>query len=250
VDLAEVTARSLAQAKGDLTMAYIDPAGNAFNDVSSEAEIYLNDGNDSIDALFGGETFVYGGNGNDGLYYDGLAFAHLYGGHGNDQLGGGANGDFLYGEEGVDFIQAASGNDLVDGGAGNDWLLGGAGRDTLIGGLGADSFAFNAATESLRGASRDMIRDFTHREADLIDLSQLDADPATVAIEHFKFIGTQSFSEFHRKHPGSDAVLLRFDERHHLLQGDTHQNYRTDAQDFEVKLVGVSHLANADLILA
>lgn len=230
-------------------MAYIDPAGNAFNDISSEAEIYLNDGNDSVDALFGGETFVYGGNGNDGLYYDGIAFAHLYGEQGDDQLGGGANRDFLYGEEGVDFLQAAAGNDRVDGGAGADTLLGGLGRDTLIGGLGADSFRFDVITESIRSTNRDVIRDFNSDKGDHIDLSRLDANGNSLAVEHFRFIGSKTFEQFYQKHPGSDAVLLRFDPRTHLLQGDSNHNGHTDAADFEVKLVGVSHLDAGDLIL-
>ncbi len=233
-------------------MAYIDPAGNAFNDVSSEAEIYLNDGNDSVDALYGGETVVYGGNGNDSLFYDGtggVSIAHLYGGEGDDQLGGGANGDGLYGENGVDFMQAAAGNDLLDGGEGNDTLIGGLGRDTLIGGLDADAFRFDVITESIRGLGRDVIRDFSHGEGDHIDLSRLDANGNTLAVEHFRFIGSETFQHFHQAHPGSNAVLLRFDARTHLLQGDSDHNFRADAADFEVKLLGVSHLVAADLIL-
>src|SRR5262245_31608428 len=230
-------------------MAYIDPAGNAFNDISSEAEIYLNDGNDSVDALFGGETFVYGGNGNDGLYYDGISFAHLYGGQGDDQLGGGINRDFLYGEAGMDFMQAPAGNGVVAGGNGNDTLIGGLGLDKLIGGLGADTFRFDVITESIRGIARDLIRDFDSREGDLIDLSRLDANGNSLAIEHFRFIGSETFKHFYQTHPGSNDVLLRFDPARHLLQGDTNHNGRTDAADFEVKLVGVTHLDLGDLIL-
>jgi serralysin len=230
-------------------MAYIDPAGNAFNDISGEAEIYLNDGDDSVDALFAGETFVYGGNGNDGLYYDGIAFAHLYGGQGDDQLGGGVNRDFLYGEGGADFMQGAAGNDVLDGGRGSDTLLGGLGRDKQIGGLGADSFRFDEITDSIRGINRDVIRDFNDREGDHIDLSRLDANGNSLAFEHFTFIGSKTFAQFYQNHPGSDAVLLRFDPRTHLLQGDSNHNGRTDAADFEVKLIGVSHLSADDLIL-
>jgi Ca2+-binding RTX toxin-like protein len=233
-------------------MAYIDPAGNAFNNVSSESEIYLNDGDDSVDALYGGETVVYGGGGDDSLFYDGtggVSIAHLYGGEGDDQLGGGANGDGLYGEFGADFMQGAGGNDIVDGGEGTDTLLGGLGRDTLIGGLDADSFRFDLITESIRGTSRDVIRDFTHSEGDHIDLSRLDANGNSLAIEHFRFIGSETFKHFQQTHHGSNAVLLRFDPRTHLLQGDSNHNGHTDAADFEVKLVGVSHLSAGDLIL-
>ena len=94
-----------------------------------------------------------------------------------------------------------------------------------------------------------MIRDFHHREGDHIDLSRLDANGNSLAVEHFRFIGSKTFDQFYQKHPGSDAVLLRFDPRTHLLQGDSNHNGRTDAGDFEVKLVGVSHLTADDLIL-
>ena len=230
-------------------MAYIDPAGNAFNDISSEAEIYLNDGNDSVDIINNVESFAYGGNGDDGVFYDGLAFAHLYGGQGNDYLAGGGNGDFLYGEDGVDLLQAGSGNDLLEGGAGSDRLLAGAGRDRQIGGSGADTFEFHDAFESTRSTGRDVIRDFSTREGDQIHLSILDADPFTLELDHFKFIGSKGFADYHRRHPGDDSMLLRFDPRSHTLQGDTNHNFRLDSQDFVVKLVGVSHLNADDLIL-
>jgi serralysin len=132
---------------------------------------------------------------------------------------------------------------------GNDVLFGGGGRDFLIGGFGADIFQFSDAVESFRN-SIDVIRDFLHGEGDTIDLTLMDANPATVAIEHFKFIGKQSFADFHAKHPGSKAVLLRFDAKHHTLQGDTHHNFKLDADDFQVTLAGVDHLVKGDLVLA
>ncbi len=98
----------------------------------------------------------------------------------------------------MDLLQAGAGNDRVDGGAGADTLLGGFGRDTLIGGLGADSFRFDVITESIRGTNRDVIRDFEHREGDHIDLSGLDANGNSLAVEHFRFIGSKTFEQFYQ----------------------------------------------------
>ena len=212
---------------------FIDPAGNSFNltfDLNQD-EVYLNDGNDIADLTNVGGVFAYGGNGNDILSYEGIGQAILHGGAGQDILLGNTNADLLSGD------------------LGNDVLFGGGGRDFLIGGFGADIFQFSDAVESFRN-SIDVIRDFLHGEGDTIDLSLIDANPATVAIEHFKFIGSESFKHFHKTHPNSNAALLRFDAKHHTLQGDTHHNLKLDAEDFQVTLAGVGHLVKGDLVIA
>jgi hypothetical protein len=175
-------------------------------------------------------VFAYGGNGDDFLSYEGIGQAILDGGEGEDFLLGNTNADLLSGD------------------LGNDVLFGGGGRDFLDGGFGADTFQYTDAVESSRN-SIDVIRDFLHSEGDKIDLALMDANPATVAIEHFKFIGGESFKHFHKAHPNSKAVLLRFDAKHHTLQGDTHHNFKLDAEDFQVTLSGVNHLVNGDLVL-
>jgi Ca2+-binding RTX toxin-like protein len=212
---------------------FIDPAGHTFNldaDLDQD-EVYLNDGNDNATMTNATSVFAYGGNGEDILSYEGTGIAHLYGGAGGDFLLGGAH------------------NDIISGDDGGDILFGSDGIDVLIGGLDADEFQFLDASESHHFAS-DRILDFSHAEHDKIQLSGFDTNPGSAQTDHFKFIGTQSFAAFHAKHPGSNAVLLRFDAKHHLLQGDTHHNFKLDGQDFEVKLDGVDHLVKGDLILA
>jgi len=70
---------------------------------------------------------------------------------------------------------SATGNALANiivGGAGNDTLAGGAGADTLAGGTGADHFVFSSADMG----SSDEVWDFSHAQADKIDLSAIDAN--------------------------------------------------------------------------
>ncbi len=60
---------------------------------------------------------------------------------------------------------------------GDDILRGAGGKDLLAGGSGADRFVFAIAGDSAAGmANADRITDFSHAQADRIDLSQIDAN--------------------------------------------------------------------------
>lgn len=85
-------------------------------------------------------------------------------------------------------IDGAAGNDTIFGGGGNDRIIGGAGTDALSGGAGADSFAFFVGDST--GGARDVITDFLISEGDVIDVSGMDANTATVALDMFEFVGT------------------------------------------------------------
>ncbi|MBI5898507.1 MAG: hypothetical protein HZB40_04720, partial [Rhodocyclales bacterium] len=76
-------------------------------------------GADSLIAVDGHDTVVYGLAGKDTLY-------------GRDGK------DTLHGDEGQDQLDGGSGDDLLQGGADNDRLTGGAGHDVLAGGTGDD----------------------------------------------------------------------------------------------------------------
>ena len=103
---------------------------------------------------------------------------------GNDTLTGGGGNDMLSGN---------SGNDQVFGGNGNDSLTGGDGSDLLSGGAGADFFVYVSPSESDGSVTFDTITDFT-QGSDVIDLSVIDADLATLGDQDFTFIGTSAFS--------------------------------------------------------
>ncbi|HEV2864889.1 MAG TPA: M10 family metallopeptidase C-terminal domain-containing protein, partial [Allosphingosinicella sp.] len=62
----------------------------------------------------------------------------------------------------------------------------------LTGGAGADTFTWKAVADS-QPAKADTITDFL-KGSDRIDLSAIDAKPATASDDAFKFIGTAAFS--------------------------------------------------------
>jgi Ca2+-binding RTX toxin-like protein len=119
---------------------------------------------------------VTGTSGNDVLNADYKIGTAIYG------LGG---NDYIQGHDGNDVIYGGDGNDKIYGYLGNDKISGGAGSDMLYGGPGADTFVFMAAD---LGAGVDTIRDFSDKEGDKIDLSDMlrgHYDPATNALANF-----------------------------------------------------------------
>ena len=134
-------------------------------------------GNAEKDSMYGGEGHdtLYGDGGNDTIYGENGA-DHLYGGGGDDLLNAGIGNNRLYGEAGNDTLFSLDGGDIMDGGIGDDLLRSGRGKDTLTGGDGADVFTFDAPTDAGRGLKADGIRDFSHAEADRINLSGIDAN--------------------------------------------------------------------------
>ena len=182
-------------------------------------------GGGGADSVFGGDgdDDVEGGSGDDkGGYFGGV-----YGGNGNDNVYGGSGNDIVSGDDG---------NDKLYGGNGNDLLAGGKNQDKLWGGDGADTFDFNAAAESTVGANHDIIKDFDHDEADLIDLKGIDAKSGPAGDQAFTFIGDTPFS--------NKSGELRF--HNGKLSGDVDGN---GTADFEIKVAGVDSLSASDLVL-
>ena len=116
-------------------------------------------GEQGNDILFGGEAVNHlsGGLGND----------HIEGRGGDDVLLGDAGSDDMFGGNDSDGLFGGAGDDNLNGDAGMDALYGGAGKDFLTGGTGPDTFAFLSLADSKRGASRDVITDFSSAEGDL-----------------------------------------------------------------------------------
>ena len=127
-------------------------------------------------------------------------------------------------------MNGGAGNDTILGLAGKDILTGGNGTDKLTGGTGSDRFDFNALIESVKGTKRDSITDFTHNQADKIDLASIDANT--------KVTGDQAFT----------GVAGQLDYVKGILAGDTNGD---KVADFEVAitLVGGTALASGDFVL-
>ena len=128
-------------------------------------------------------------------------------------------------------------NTLI-GGAGNDTLTGGKGTDKLTGGAGTDRFDFNALIESVKGTARDSITDFTHSQADKIDLSGIDANSKVGRDQGFSYIGAKAFT----------GVAGQLDYLNGILAGDTNGD---KVADFEIAitLVGGTPLVSTDFVL-
>lgn len=99
--------------------------------------------------------------------------------------------DTVTGSGGANRIEAFDGNNSLSGGGGDDTLAGDGGADTMTGGGGADRFEFRSVIDSLTGLA-DLITDF-NRNADIIDLSGLDADIVAGGDQAFAYIGTAAF---------------------------------------------------------
>jgi Ca2+-binding RTX toxin-like protein len=171
------------------------------------------EGNDTL-AGGGGADHLVGGVGNDLLRGDAGA-DHLAGGLGSDTVtywgtdtavtvnlrtgtasGGDAQGDSLdsvenvNGSKGGDSLTGNSSANLLAGYEGNDTLQGEDGTDILAGGTGADRFVYESIIDSVVGANADQITDFSHAQADKIDLSLIDANTALADNQAFIFIGS------------------------------------------------------------
>lgn len=138
-------------------------------------------------------------------------------------------------------VEAGAGNDTIKGGTSNERFQGDTGRDILSGGAGADMFIYLAAADSTNAiAGRDLIGDFSHRSHDILDVSSIDARPATGGDDDFSFVGTSAFS--------STSGQIRY-----AIQGNsTFVYFNTDtdkAAEMTIELTGKIHLVASDFAL-
>jgi Ca2+-binding RTX toxin-like protein len=209
------------------------PTGTTSSDgveinLKGDDSIRLAGGSDSFAAGDGNDT-LRGDGGNDTLW-GGKGEDRVTGGTGNDKIYGGGSDDRLYGDTGFDQLFGGSGNDLMNGGDEADTLNGGAGTDTLFGAAGFDTFVFSAISDIGLGATRDRIQDFISG-SDVIDLSgagvkALVFGAFTLRANEARFVVN-----------GANGVI-RIDD-----DGD-------GVADADLLLIGVTSLAQADVILA
>jgi Ca2+-binding RTX toxin-like protein len=162
----------------------------------------------------------------------------LVGSGGNNAVFGGDGADRVLGNAGDDVVDGGAGNDVVRGGAGEDTVIGGAGRDVLYGDAGDDTFVFADVSDSPKGATRDVIRDFTGVNdggGDLIDLSGLDGGGVSLA-----------FHDDGLFHGGTGDVRSYQSGANTILEVDVDGNNRADLQ---ITMIGHHDIVAADLIL-
>lgn len=150
-------------------------------------------------------------------------------------LTGYAGNDKLDGLGGMDVLNGGDGKDDLYGGDGNDKLIGGKGNDLLWGQGNADTFVFQTLQDSVTGSQRDVIKDFSRAQGDLIDLSGIDAINGG-GDDEFTFIGNQAFS--------GDAGELRF--ANGILSGDTDGD---GTADFSIRVNNMTSMNSGDFIL-
>jgi Ca2+-binding RTX toxin-like protein len=160
---------------------------------------------------------------------------------GNSDIDGTGNGgaNRLIGNDGDNTLAGMAGHDFLNGGNGDDVLIGGDGRDIMIGGAGNDRYVFGAVSDSPAGLGRDVIRDFVPGN-DIIDISGIDADPATANDQAFTFIGSAAFG----RHAGE--LQARFIGPNTLVAGDVDGDGHAD---FQVVLGGQATLQASDFML-
>ncbi|MGO4125226.1 beta strand repeat-containing protein [Inquilinus sp. YAF38] len=161
--------------------------------------------------------------------------------------GGEAQGDILFGIEnlsggqGWDQLYGNAGANVLQGWNGNDLLVGRGGKDTLTGGAGADRFQFTAVGDSVVGANADRITDFSHAQADRIDLAGIDANTAAAGDQGFSFIGSGAFTH----HAGELRAAITAPGVT-TIAGDINGD---GVSDFHIQLTGAFALQAADFVL-
>ncbi|MGL4967260.1 MAG: beta strand repeat-containing protein [Inquilinus sp.] len=248
IDLGAHTARG-GEAQGDVLTGIENLTGGQANDTlagDAGANVLQGWGGDDVLRGGAGADRLDGGLGTDtASYYTATTgvVVSLASGLGS---GGEAQGDTLTGIEnlsggqGWDQLYGNAGANVLQGWNGNDLLVGRGGQDTLTGGAGADRFQFTAIGDSVVGANADRITDFSHAQADKIDLAGIDANTGAAGNQAFSFIGTGAYTH----HAGE----LRFTIASGVttIAGDVNGD---GVSDFHIQLTGGVALQASDFVL-
>ncbi len=146
----------------------------------------------------------------------------------------------IYAGSAASKLNGRGGNDYLVGGALNDQIIGGAGGDYMFGQDGADRFIF-AALSDFGTTVLDAIGDFSHAQADKIDLKSIDPDLVTAGNQAFSFVGTAGFT-----------IDARFQVRYDTAFGDSTVQIdvnRDGVADFSLILYGVTTVVAGDFLL-
>ncbi len=217
----------MAGGTGDDTF-YVDDVGDGVNETASAGWDVVRAAidyalTDNVEELF------IGGAGHDGT---GNALDNVLHGSGSSNL--------LSGLAGNDIIRGGGGRDAIDGGDGADLLDGGVGKDTLTGGAGRDVFQFRDGDFGANRSLADVIVDFSHADAEKINLQLVDANSGAAGNQAFAFIGSGAFTgtagQLHYAQAGGNTYV----------EGDTDGD---GTADFVIALTGLHTLVASDFVL-
>lgn len=171
-------------------------------------------------------TDVYGTSGDDGEAAT------------KDNFGGTSAANRIFGGGGNDILKGYGGNDELWGGTGSDILIGGAGTDQMTGGPGRDRFDFDSVAE----IQRDVILDFSgsRKSGDKIDLSTIDARPASAPNDAFTFVGSNAFSK------AGDLRAVNVGGGRYEVSGDVNGDRQAD---FTIVVYSTDPLTSNDFFL-
>jgi VCBS repeat-containing protein len=215
-----------------------------FTSGQDKIDISAIDGGKITIGRYDGTTFIYsapdsGGNFQSVITVAGTSLKAT------DVIGsGGATQPFVMTGDGAghnvaDGLVGGAGNDILYGLDGNDVLIGAGGADFMLGGAGADTFVYTAPADSSTIAS-DLIFDFSHAEADKLDLTSIDANSGTGANDAFSVV--TSFSNA----AGQLIIAAPDASGYYHVSGDVNGD---GVADFMIALKVTGTLTSADILL-
>ncbi|WP_200941437.1 M10 family metallopeptidase C-terminal domain-containing protein, partial [Caulobacter sp. Root1455] len=215
-----------------------------FTPDQDKIDISAIDGGKVTIARFGGTTFIYSAPDSSGNFQSVITVAGTTLKATDVIASGGATQAFtMVGDSTshdiADTLIAGAGNDILYGMDGNDILVGAGGADFMLGGAGADTFVYNAPADSAPIAT-DLIFDFSHAEADKLDLTGIDANSGTGANDAFSVV--TSFSNV----AGQLIIAAPDASGYHHVSGDVNGD---GVADFMIALQVTGTLTSADILL-
>jgi hypothetical protein len=214
--------------------------GIIVNDSGSGSAVYRN-GHEDFHFINHGKVIAQSGVAYDGSDPDAEQSIVNDGRLGGDVIFGAGN-DVYEGVGGrvAGVVTGDQGNDRFTGGNRADRFSGDAGRDTLTGGKGADEFIYHLLNDThVDRSGRDIIKDFRHRQGDMILLNELDANIGGVN-DTFTFIGKDGFSNT----PGE--LRYYFEGNKTFIEGTVDPD---GTADFMIELKGRIKLVEDDFVL-
>lgn len=167
-------------------------AGNDIYYVNSLNDLVIERVNGGIDTIRSRGSYVLPENVENLVLLSGT---YGTGNAGKNFIVGNDDANVLSGLSGDDHLSGKAGNDRLSGGFGRDILEGGAGADTLFGGAGADVFIWRHISETgIQGATSDLVRDFSRKEGDVLNLAGIDANELVAGNQAFTFVGQDPFT--------------------------------------------------------
>jgi Ca2+-binding RTX toxin-like protein len=213
-------------------------------------------GGDTLDGGSAGDDALYGGLGDDSyiVSHARVGIRELAGA-GHDSVQSSVDFTLSANVEDLTLTAAAAkgygngidntitGNDaanILKGGGGNDTLVGALGSERLYGGSGADHFVLTSLADSGLGAARDVIKDFSQVEHDLVDFSAIQAVAGASIDQAFTFIGSDPFThqagQLHQYMANGLTVV----------EGDVNGDAKAD---FQIALQGAFTLTATNFVL-